>query len=435
MDYRKIYDNAVKRGDIDVREIDAIRQGIIDSMDQIHIERNQIENDYLGEMGRAELIETELLNNGFDPAKIEYGKMRDLPAFLNAGMEDIGDKHPDEIRNDAEYEHNIGLDTMNHYMQRLFSDVWEMDHYGALGNTVIISDDIANFLGDEYNDYSKKREMNTHNDGYSPVNPEDIDKDKLFSEKYADAARDMCHIVVSDDYVETEDINKELKRTGLDFTNQELDYMAYMIRNGVYGLERHGHIGTDKSYAETTFEPGKNLAGDDVGMKLCGYAQELSEAFCDEFGLPDGSDPGLIVVPNGPESFSVAYRNFEKIKGYYDGASALQSQHAIADAVIDKLSDIGYNESDFMVRPATYVSANDYEGLKNLYGAAVGMSRDEKISKYDNDLTMQRAKQVMDRGFNSLGYNVAGFDDTGHSRGGDYNSMYDSAFTDQGPDF
>lgn len=154
-----------------------------------------------------------------------------------------------------------------------------------------------------------------------------------------------------------------------------------------------------------------------VGEKLSskGSIMNIKGLIGDSVGAPDDFDMNLIIFPNGNKGFDVIYDDVS-----IDPAD-------VVEAVYDEMESHDLLISDFEHDLPEKLSKSDMTDIFNEIDMTTYTQDDQnaKISNY----AFEHERAVMQAGFDADGYNLDGFDKTGHSADGEYNGVYDEAYT------
>lgn len=218
--------------------------------------------------------------------------------------------------------------------------------------------------------------------------------------------------------------------TAFPVSDKELDMLCEQVATGNY--EWHKNQFTTKEIAKNG---GKFIVmqpeglNEDIGKKLNSRASDIECAVGDELGLEESKGQSIFIMPTVPTDNPFEKASFAV---YYSGDMG-GADVEIKKAIMDELSSAGYNAADFEIGPTHPARESELDTVQK-----ADLSTSYTVPSYMSPeaiAELKHAEAVLDNGYDDDGYNEDGFDETGHSRDGDYNPMYDKAYTDQGPDF
>lgn len=276
------------------------------------------------------------------------------------------------------------------------------------------------------------------------VESDKIDEKKIYSPAFAETIHDLdkkAYDAACGSYESSIDRQAahydiffdSIKASGLNVTNKELDLLCEMVAMGNYDTDREKFISSNISKTGGKFvivQP-EGLDDDDIGSKLHARTEDIECVVGDELGLDEMKGKHLFITPTIPAahfgdkaSFAVYYTNF------FGKTDAMKADAEIKNALLEEVQTAGYDASKFEVGPSFPADKSEITSLQT--------EDAEKIIQPSSLLSpeaiheLEHAQSVINHCFDDDGYNEDEYDATGHSRDGDYNPMYDQAFTDQG---
>ena len=211
---------------------------------------------------------------------------------------------------------------------------------------------------------------------------------------------------------------------------KELDLLCEQVATGNYEWHRNQFVSKEiaKNGGKFTIVQPEGVT-DDIGRRLGKRVSDIECVVGDELGLEESKGQNIFIMPSTPVTNPFEKSSFAV---YYTGDMS-NAEREIKKAIVDELSSAGYDASAFEIGPVHPAIKGELETVQKAdlttpYIVPQHMSPEAMAE-------LRHAETVMNHGFDEDGYNEDGFDETGHSRDGDYNPMYDKAYTDQGPDF
>jgi hypothetical protein len=270
----------------------------------------------------------------------------------------------------------------------------------------------------------------------------DINESKLYSAKYAeiiiqagdDAFADASSRYETDIDVRAEQMNifyDKMRDCDLDINDKELDFLAEKIFMGNYESERTKFItnGMINGGGGTFTVTQPDGITDDIGSKLRNRLEDVEDVVGETLGLPEEKGQNIFTTATLPSEkgaqFSVYYTN-----------KLANADSVIKDAIKDEIDYLGYDADTFNMSLSDSVDKTVFN-LPNLTDSPIKNEPKSKPFVVTPEMMheLEHAQSVLDGGYDDEGYNADGFDATGHSKDGDYNPQYDTAYTDQGFDF
>jgi len=189
-------------------------------------------------------------------------------------------------------------------------------------------------------------------------------------------------------------------------------------------------------------EGGKFIVSQPAGsnMNYGSYLQskitDITDTVGDELGLPDSKKQSIFISQsirtgmegNDGNAFVVVFTDIPA-----------NDELVVKKAIINEIRNVSPNEP-FILSDTMPITNEEVQSASRQYSnESLGLNISGKSNAYKlpsvaiNEI--EHAKGVID-GYDAeqSQYNEDGFDSTGHSADGDYNAMYDSAYTDGGPD-
>ena len=262
-----------------------------------------------------------------------------------------------------------------------------------------------------------------------------IDEAKIYSSEYADAINKLdkeAYDKACGSYESSEDrqmahydnMYDSLKKSNLKLSSKELDFICENVAMGAYANNQKAHAFFKNAIS---VENGKELSDGgkfimfytgtkDVGTLLETKISDIEDAVGEKLGLPDSKHQSVFITPSSD------YADGKAFAVIYSDEIPHDANKVIRDAIKDELK---ITNPDLSVATTITYPLLDTELAsvqKKYSNKALGLNKEGQPLSYDVPK------------FNSNDYNIDGYDETGHSADGDYNAMYDNAYTDQGPD-
>lgn len=290
-----------------------------------------------------------------------------------------------------------------------------------------------------------------------------IDESKIYSEEYANIIKELndkatselsdvidSFIMQAEHYDKFYDyINEAVKDKRIDLNDEEIDSIVEQVSENSYDCKRSDYfLNTVKDKVFKTENLNNKKLDDkkldnggifvvtqnkdiseDLGSYLQTKVQDISISIGDELGLPDNNNPLVFFTPTDKDvnSFIVTYSPDIPFNQY----------DVVYNSIIDSLSSKGIRYDDLNFGNPHELTESELSTMKDKYSRSDDLIDSNSFNVLNKTAKeeIKHAEKVSQHGYDGYGNNEDGFDETGHNEHGEYNSLYDKAYTDQGPDF
>lgn len=266
-----------------------------------------------------------------------------------------------------------------------------------------------------------------------------INESKIYSEEYASVIKDLSQKAydaacgsyessIDRQFAHYDNFLALLKESSLDCNDKELNFLSEQVSMGNYDelQSRFKEENISKNGGKfIVIQP--DGVTDDIGNYLRNRTLDIEDAVGDELGLPDTKNQTIFVTPSlsgaakdGKSSFVV----------YYSNELPNNASEVIKNVLLEEIHSAGYDCTKFEIGNTHPILDSE---LSIMNDKSSDLFNGKPIQLKQS--VLEHAQSVLDNGYDEEGYNDEGYDDTGRSKDGDYNPMYDKAYTDQGLDF
>lgn len=323
---------------------------------------------------------------------------------------DVSDKSNDELRHIIE---TLGLNNISDKSTKKLEKFPE-----EMRKSWIDNPDSTGELSDETIAILSKNMVNTN---------EKISRFKIYSPEYSASIHkldDNVHRRVSESSLDDKmnmhynQLYYALKKSPLHLNSKEMEYIceAFTSGTGDYDKHREEFISSGIAKSGGMFDVRYSVMSD-IGSRLQKRTSDIECIIGDKLGIDETDAHGIAIIPDFDNSkFTVSY-----------SSSLSDADKIIKDTISDEIKDMGFSCDNFSIGESFPLKDGKFEQMKS----AVHDDGYKLSDVSENEL--KHAKTVITNGFNSYGYNDDDFDANGHSRDGEYNPNYDTAY--QSPDF